>query len=69
MEAPPDKIAADLLEELDRHKTPSCLSVTVLGQYIEHTLPGRGTGRSREAPKVVPLLPQSACRVKGIAFP
>lgn len=38
MEAPPDKIDADLLEELERHKTPRCLSDTVLGQYIEHTL-------------------------------
>ena len=34
MEAPPDKIDAELLEELDRHKTPGCLSETVLGQYI-----------------------------------
>jgi hypothetical protein len=40
MEAPPDKIDADLLEELERQKTPGCLSDVVLGQYIEHTLPG-----------------------------
>jgi len=41
MEAPPDKIDSDLFEELARHKTPSCLSETVLGQYLEHTLPGQ----------------------------
>ena len=39
MEAPPDKIDADLLEELERQKTPGCLTDDVLGQYIEHTLP------------------------------
>ncbi len=39
MEAPPEKIDAELLEELDSHKTPHCLSVSAVGQYIEHTLP------------------------------
>ena len=39
MEAPREKIAADLLEELGSHKTPHCLSVSAVGQYIEHTLP------------------------------
>ena len=41
MEAPPEKMDAEVLEELARHKTPGCLSVTVLGQYIEQTLPGQ----------------------------
>ena len=39
MEAPPENIDAELLEELGSHKTPHCLSVSALGQYIEHTLP------------------------------
>ena len=39
MEAPPEKIDAELLEELGSHKTPHCLSVSAVGQYIEHTLP------------------------------
>lgn len=48
MEAPPDKIDAELLEELDRHKTPGCLSQTILGQYIEHTLPGQERERAEK---------------------
>ena len=41
MEPPPENIDADLLKELERHKTPGCLSVTVLGRYIEHMLIGQ----------------------------
>jgi S1-C subfamily serine protease len=39
MEVPPEKIDAELLEELGSHKTPHCLSVSAVGRYIEHTLP------------------------------
>jgi len=39
MEASPEKVAADLLQDLDKRKTPDCLSLATLGQYIEHTLP------------------------------
>jgi len=39
MEASPEKVAADLLQDLDKRKTPDCLPLAALGQYIEHTLP------------------------------
>src|SRR5439155_26589028 len=39
MEAPPEKTGTELSEELERYKTPECFSVSVLGEYIEHTLP------------------------------
>jgi len=39
MEASPEKVAADLLQDLDKHKTPDCFSLAAIGQYIEHTLP------------------------------
>ena len=68
MEAPPEKIDAELLEELGSHKTPHCLSVSAVGRYIEHTLPSEERD-GREAPKVVPLLPESTRRVKRITIP
>ena len=39
MDGPPETIDAKLLENLGSHKTLHCLSVSVVGQYIEHTLP------------------------------
>lgn len=39
METTPEKIGAELLENLEKYKTPECLTVSTLGQYIEHTLP------------------------------
>ena len=39
MEVTPEKIGAELLEDLEKLKTPHCLSVSALGQYIEYTLP------------------------------
>jgi len=39
MEASPEKVGAELLQDLDKRKTPDCLSLAALGQYIEHTLP------------------------------
>ena len=37
MEVTPEKIGAELLEDLEKHKTSRCLSVSALGRYIEHT--------------------------------
>jgi S1-C subfamily serine protease len=39
MEIPVEKIAAELLKDMEMRKTPECLSVDILGEYIEHTLP------------------------------
>src|SRR5437867_7919703 len=41
MEAPPEKTGPRLSEELERYTTPECLSVSILGEYIEHTLPSQ----------------------------
>ncbi|MGH7775435.1 MAG: hypothetical protein ACREQA_24680, partial [Candidatus Binatia bacterium] len=39
MEVPPEKVGTELLKDIESHKTPECLSLAALGQYIEHTLP------------------------------
>jgi hypothetical protein len=39
MEEPPGKTGTELSEELEKYKTAECLSVSILGEYIEHTLP------------------------------
>jgi S1-C subfamily serine protease len=41
MEVTPEKIEAEFLEELEKHKTPQCPTVSTLGQYIEQALPNR----------------------------
>ena len=41
MEVPPEKLGTELLKDLERHKTPECLSLSVLGEYIEHKLPSQ----------------------------
>ena len=45
MEAPPEKTEAELSSELERYKTPECLSLSVLGEYIEHSLPSEDWDR------------------------
>ncbi len=40
MEIPLEKIAAELLKTTEDQKTPECVSVDTLGEYIEHTIPG-----------------------------
>jgi tetratricopeptide (TPR) repeat protein len=39
METPVEKIAADLLKDIDKRETQECLSIDSLGEYIEQTLP------------------------------
>jgi Tfp pilus assembly protein PilF len=39
MEIPIEKTAAELLNDLENQKTPECLTVDTLGEYIEHSLP------------------------------
>ncbi len=39
MEAPVEKIDAEILKDIEKRKTPKCLNVDTLGEYIEHTLP------------------------------
>lgn len=39
MALPFEKIAAELLKDIEKHKTAECLSVDTLGEYIEHMLP------------------------------
>ena len=69
MEATPEKIGAELLEELGKYKTPA-LSLRFRSRTVYRAYPAeRGTGRRREAPKVVPLLPESTRRVKRITIP
>jgi S1-C subfamily serine protease len=68
MEIPPEKTGTELSEELEKYKTPDCLSVAVLGEYIEHTQPGEEWDRVEQHLRSCPYCLNQLVELKELLF-
>jgi S1-C subfamily serine protease len=68
MEAPPEKTGIELSDELEKYKTPECLSVSVLGEYIEHTLPSDDWDRVEHHIRSCPYCLNQLVELKELLF-
>jgi S1-C subfamily serine protease len=68
MEEPPGKTGTELSEELEKYKTVECLSVSVLGEYIEHTLPSDERDRTEQHLKSCPYCLNQLVDLRKLLF-